>query len=49
MKVTFTLSLLNVDGLKGHRHSVEENQYFYDNQCFQMYPAFEINFFFFIY
>lgn len=43
MKVTFTLSLLNVVGLKGASHSVEEHSYFYDSQCFQMYPALEIN------
>lgn len=43
MKVTFTLSLLNVVGLTGDSHSVEEHSYFYDSQCFQMYPALEIN------
>ena len=44
MKVTFALSLLNVVGLKGES-SLCEGQvvFFYDNQCFQMYPAFEIN------
>ena len=46
MKVTFTVSLLNVVGFKGDHHSVEENWYFYDNQGFQMYSAFEINSFF---
>lgn len=37
MKVTFTLSLLNVVGLTGDGHSQEERW------CFQMYPTSEIN------